>query len=557
MFEKAGRYKILSKLGQGAMAEVFRAHDPDMGRDLAIKILNERYSADENFRTRFLRESRAAGVLSHPNIVTMYDVGEVDGRPFIAMELLSGASLDQHMKSGRRFSVQETVELGIQLADALDYAHSRGIVHRDIKPSNLILLGDDKTLKIADFGIARIEAPDVTSHTQTADVLGTPQYMSPEQVLGKKVDGRSDLFSVGIVLYQLLCGEKPFIAETLGTLLFRIASEPPRPLRDINPQLTPALYGIVDRLLAKEPDQRYENGAALAKALRAALNGGAAPAKAASSGEYLMWGAAVGVFLVVGGVGAWYWSSQETGSTSRAPPPAATAQPPQGGIAGAVSVAATPAAETSSQNAAAPAVAVEPALEATPPAKPETKAPTETTATPLERREVPVAQKLTTAPAVTPARKAEPARAPTETAPRATAQKASAGGPASPSPEVASPAPTPPSASLERGNVDAPASAATSTAKASASPPPAPRIEPAPVRAAQPPPDPAATMSITEAKQQLRDGKITKDEYRSLVDRIKQRYRDDMAALKAQLRSGAIDKRAYKEKAAELERGYE
>jgi tRNA A-37 threonylcarbamoyl transferase component Bud32 len=546
MFEKAGRYKLLSKLGQGAMAEVFRAHDPDMGRDLAVKILNQRFSADDNFRTRFLRESRAAGVLSHPNIVTMYDVGEVEGRPFIAMELLDGASLDEHMKSGRRFDVRETIELGIQLAEALDYAHSRGIVHRDIKPSNLILLADNKTLKIADFGIARIEAPDVTSHTQTADVLGTPQYMSPEQVLGKKVDGRSDLFSVGIVLYQLLCGEKPFIAETLGTLLFRIASEPPRPLRDINPQLAPALYNIVDRLLAKEPDQRFENGAALAKALRAALDGGTASAGKRTSGESMMWGAAVGVFLVVGGAGAWYWTSRDAGPA--APEPAAVASPAPGGLAGAVTAAPAAAASPTPEPQRTEPVATPAAGEKMPePAPPEpVKARTETPPVAPVVEPAPAKRAITEAPR----RESEPPVAATRK-PESAGARADKPLPAGAPPQPAPVAAPPPSKPIESAvtSVPPPASPPPQPPSVAPPPPPAPKV----VTLA----DRAKTMSISAAKQEMRDGKMSKEEYREAVDLIRQRYRSDMAALKEQLRSGAIDKRTYKEKAAELERGYE
>ncbi len=529
MFEHAGRYKIISKLGEGAMAEVFRAHDPEMGRSLAVKILNERFSADNNFRTRFLRESRAAGVLSHPNIVTMYDVGEVQGRPFIAMELLEGASLDQRMRAGKKFSMRETVALGVQLAEALDYAHARGIVHRDIKPSNLILLSDDATLKIADFGIARIDAPDVTSHTQTADVLGTPQYMSPEQVLGKKIDGRSDLFSVGIVLYQLLSGEKPFVAETLGTLLFRIATEPPRPLREVKADLPREIYAIVDRLLSKEPQQRYESGAALAKALRPLLKDGATSGATTWRDDVVMWGVAALVFVLVGGASLWYWSAGTSGDAVTAAPPQQVATPES---------TATPARVESGP---APR-AVEPTASNTIRVDP-TPVPARTTA-----ENAAVVTKTPSAPVV-----ARPSALPSASPKRAT-ERATESQPAV-TPVSTPGTPQPPSVRAS----EAPTKSAPDVELVKSTAAPAPVAKPIVAAPAPPssPPDPAATMSITQAKQKYRDGSMSKDQYRDLVDKIKQRYREDITRLKDQLRSGAIDKRTYKEKAQALERDYQ
>lgn len=268
MFKQVGRYEIKEKLGEGAMAEVYRAHDPNMKRDLAIKILNEKYSADARFRERFQREARAAGKLSHPGIVTMYDIGEVENRPFIAMALLAGIPLDEYMRSGAKLSQEQVISIGIQLGGALDYAHSNGIIHRDIKPSNVILDQARDSAIIADFGIARIEDPDLPRQTQTSEVLGTPQYMSPEQVRGLEVDGRTDLFSTGVLLYQLLSGHKPFEAETLGSLLFVIATEDPVPLEELVPESNPQLLTIIDDLLAKDPEQRITNGVILAERLR-------------------------------------------------------------------------------------------------------------------------------------------------------------------------------------------------------------------------------------------------------------------------------------------------
>lgn len=265
--DKIGRYEVLQEIGYGGMANVYKAHDPQISRTLAIKVLRPERCRDEEYRRRFLREAKAVGTLSHPNIVTIYDISEINNTPYIAMELLEGVSLDRLMKSEYKPTNSEILDWSVQLADALEYAHKRGIVHRDIKPSNIVLSPDKKTLKITDFGIAHFDETDVTQHTQLGEVLGTPQYMSPEQVLGKQADARSDLFSVGVIMYQLLTGQKPFQADTLATLLFQIATENPEPIGQVAPDLPASLKQTVDKLLKKKPEKRFQSGAELKRAL--------------------------------------------------------------------------------------------------------------------------------------------------------------------------------------------------------------------------------------------------------------------------------------------------
>ncbi|MCB1889526.1 MAG: protein kinase [Rhodocyclaceae bacterium] len=264
---QVGRYQILELLGRGGMATVFKAHDPGIDRTIAIKFLHASLCEDDEYRNRFLREARAAGMLTHPNIATVYDVGEIEGRPYIAMELLDGEPLSELMSSGANFSIKQVLEMGIQLARALDYAHSKGVVHRDIKPANIIVSKNRNSIKVADFGIAHLESASRTQHTRIGDVIGTPQYMSPEQAMGEKVDGRSDLFSVGIVLYQLITGQKPFEADTIVALMMKIAKENPPTIQKLRPETPAALRRVIDRCLTKQPERRYQTGRELADAL--------------------------------------------------------------------------------------------------------------------------------------------------------------------------------------------------------------------------------------------------------------------------------------------------
>ena len=259
--EEVGRYQVDQMVGEGAMARVYKAYDPKIDRTLAIKLLKSHLLTDEEYRVRFFREAKGAGILSHPNIVTVFDVGEEDNHPFLAMEWVEGTTLADVLKQGRKFSAKEVVEIGIQLARALDYAHRKGIVHRDVKPGNIMLVKDSLTVKVADFGICRISEADTqvqAQHTQMGDVLGTPHYMSPEQVLGEKVDSRSDLFSAGVVLYQLLTGALPFDGDSLISVAFKITKSDPPSIDKLRPDLPLALRRVIDRALKKQPDKRYQ-----------------------------------------------------------------------------------------------------------------------------------------------------------------------------------------------------------------------------------------------------------------------------------------------------------
>ena len=268
---QVGRYRIHERLGRGGMATVFKAHDPGIGRDVAIKFLHASLCEEPEYRARFLSEARAAGGLSHPNIVTVHDVGEIDGRPYMAMELLDGQTLSEVIAGGPPQPIRDVVVMGVQLARALDYAHSRGIVHRDIKPGNIMRVKGTKTVKVTDFGIAHIESAGVEQRTRAGDILGTPQYMSPEQARGERLDGRSDLFSAGIVLYQTLTGQRPFKGDSLVSLAMQITNADPKPIEQLRPEVPAAVRRIVARCLAKSPDRRYRSGKELAEALSKVL----------------------------------------------------------------------------------------------------------------------------------------------------------------------------------------------------------------------------------------------------------------------------------------------
>ncbi len=257
---KAGRYEILGELGRGAMGVVYRAVDPVIGRNVAVKTIRLTEEGTGLTRpellSRFQTEARAAGLLTHPNIVVVYDAGEEDGLYYITMELVVGQSLQGTFDSGESFPVPRLIRILEQTCSALQFAHERNIVHRDIKPANLMLTPDD-TVKVTDFGTAKILQFGTVQ--QTTHVMGTPSYMSPEQVKGKPVDGRTDIFSLGVVLYEMLTGEKPFPGQSITTVIYKIVNEEPIPPRQLNPSIHPGLNDIVLRALAKEPEDRYQS----------------------------------------------------------------------------------------------------------------------------------------------------------------------------------------------------------------------------------------------------------------------------------------------------------
>jgi serine/threonine-protein kinase len=268
--QEVGRYQIDEMSGEGAMARVYKAYDPKIDRTLAIKALKAHLLADDEYRARFLREAKGAGILSHPNIVTVFDVGEEERQPYIAMEWVDGRTLADLLKEGKNFTPRQVVEIGIQLARALDYAHKKGIVHRDVKPGNIMLVKDTHTVKVADFGICRINETEQTQkadQTQMGAVLGTPNYMSPEQVQGLVVDARSDLFSAGVVLYQMLTGHLPFEADSMISVVYKIANTDAPSLDKLRPDLPLSLRRVIARALKKAPDKRYQTGEAMAQAL--------------------------------------------------------------------------------------------------------------------------------------------------------------------------------------------------------------------------------------------------------------------------------------------------
>ncbi len=256
---KAGRYEIVGELGRGAMGVVYKATDPVIGRAVAVKTIKLSEEGTGLSRpellSRFQTEARAAGLLTHPNIVVVFDAGEEEGLYYITMELVEGKSVQLLLDAGHAFPLPRVLRIMEQTCSALHFAHERNVVHRDIKPANIMLTGDD-TVKVTDFGTAKILQFGTVQ--QTAHVMGTPSYMSPEQVKGRAVDGRSDIFSLGVMLYEMITGEKPFPGQSITTVIYKIVNEEPVPPRQINPSIHPGISAAVMKALAKEPEDRYQ-----------------------------------------------------------------------------------------------------------------------------------------------------------------------------------------------------------------------------------------------------------------------------------------------------------
>jgi len=285
---KFGRYEILADLGKGAMGVVYRARDPMLDRTVAIKTINMSLDPGEmaEYEARFYQEARAAGGLNHPNIVTIHDIGKSGNLAYMAMEFLEGRELRDLMSPGQPLAPARAVEIAAQVAEGLAYAHQHGVVHRDVKPANIMILHSGMA-KITDFGIARMRMAEV--RTQTGVVLGSPRYMSPEQVAGKRAEPRSDVFSLGVILYEMLTGKPPFTGDDVTSIMFQILNLVPPPPSTINPAIPAILDFIVAKALAKPSGDRYPDAAELARdlhdSLKQAQAAGQAPAAVRPGGQ--------------------------------------------------------------------------------------------------------------------------------------------------------------------------------------------------------------------------------------------------------------------------------
>ena len=251
-----GRYEILDKLGEGAMGVVYRARDNALGRIVALKMLSAELGAEEELHQRFQREAEAIGRLSHPSIVTVYDLGEVDGQLYMAMELLDGDDLRALIDKQVEVPLVDRVRILGEICEGLGYAHSRDVIHRDIKPANILVTSGGK-VKLLDFGLARVSTR--ATITKRGVILGTPDYMSPEQAMGKPIDHRSDIFSAGSVFYEFITFQKPFKGKTLHAVLYQIISEEPEPVLTTSPDVPARLAAIIHKMLEKEAEERYQH----------------------------------------------------------------------------------------------------------------------------------------------------------------------------------------------------------------------------------------------------------------------------------------------------------
>lgn len=266
--EQIGKYKVIDELGKGAMGIVYKALDPDINREVAVKLIRFDMISDESDKEdtvkRFIREAQSAGKLQHPNIITIYEVGREKDQTFIVMQYVDGDSLKDAISSGKKFSSEEIIDMMTCLCDALDFAHQNKIVHRDIKPGNILL---DKWGRpfLVDFGVARVE---MSTMTQSGAIVGTPSYMSPEQIMGRPVDARADIFSLGIIIYEMLTGKRPFEGDHITTIVYKIMNEDPQSVRELKKDLPEGFEYILKRALAKDPQKRYQTCKELASDLR-------------------------------------------------------------------------------------------------------------------------------------------------------------------------------------------------------------------------------------------------------------------------------------------------
>ncbi|MCE5306167.1 MAG: protein kinase [Acidobacteriales bacterium] len=332
-----GPYQIRAELGRGGMGVVYLAVDPAIGREIAVKVIRLDLFADPEqaaqLRLRLSREAAAAGRLNHPGIVTVYQLGEHQNTVYIAMELLKGTSLEEILKSGLMRDLPKVMSLLEQIADALDYAHSNGIVHRDIKPANILVRQDGK-VKITDFGIAKIRSQNVT---QTGTALGTPAYMAPEQIMALQVDGRADQFSLAVMAFLMLAGRRPFEAPTADALMVQIVRADPLILHEVNREMPANASAVFKKALAKSPAGRFGSCSEFVAALGAALGARSAPVLSAGRRvprKIAVYGSVAGVVVVAALVAAWLWhprqerpqqAAQQTAAS--VPPPAAQPRP--------------------------------------------------------------------------------------------------------------------------------------------------------------------------------------------------------------------------------------